>query len=173
MHVFKTKYSVIRYFSFGPRVLFATAALCGLLVAQGCGNKDEPGPSPASASNRMDELTSEQLRNGIGPVTSVDLGEYNPDLANEGQELFKIKCSACHKIDQRYVGPALNDVLSRRTPAYVMNMILNPEEMVKRHPEAKKLLAEYAAPMANQHLTQEEARAIVEFLRNTNNNQSK
>ena len=46
-----------------------------------------------------------------------------------------------------------------------MNMILNPEEMVQRHPEAKAMLAEYIAPMANQSLTQEEARAILEYIR--------
>ena len=44
-------------------------------------------------------------------------------------------------------------------------MIMNPEEMVEKDPAAKALLAEYLAPMANQNITEEEARAILEFFR--------
>ena len=44
-------------------------------------------------------------------------------------------------------------------------MALNPEEMLKAHPEVKKLLAQYYTPMPNQNITREEARAIVEYLR--------
>ena len=47
-----------------------------------------------------------------------------------------------------------------------MNMILNPEDMVQNDPIAKNLLIEYnGAPMANQNLTQEEARSILEYFR--------
>jgi hypothetical protein len=47
-----------------------------------------------------------------------------------------------------------------------MNMILNPDQMVKEDPLAKKLLMEYnGSPMANQNLTEEEARAVVEYFR--------
>ncbi|MCX8011211.1 MAG: mS29 family ribosomal protein, partial [Ignavibacteria bacterium] len=61
--------------------------------------------------------------------------------------------------------PAQRDVLDRRTPEYVMNMMLNPDEMLKRHPEAKKMFAEYLTPMTNQNLTMDEARAILEYFR--------
>ena len=45
-----------------------------------------------------------------------------------------------------------------------MNMILNPEEMIANDPIAKQLLVEAnGAPMANQHLTEEQARAILEY----------
>ena len=47
-----------------------------------------------------------------------------------------------------------------------MNMILNPEEMVQKDPLAKELLIEFnGSPMANQNLTQEEARAVLEYFR--------
>ena len=46
-----------------------------------------------------------------------------------------------------------------------MNMILNPEEMIKEDPIAMELLAEYASPMTNQNLTEEEARQVVEYMR--------
>jgi len=37
--------------------------------------------------------------------------------------------------------------------------------MVKRHPEAKKLLAEYLSPMTYQNISEQDARNIVEYLR--------
>ncbi len=47
-----------------------------------------------------------------------------------------------------------------------MNMILNPENMTKEDPIAKKLLQEYnGVQMTNQNLTQEEARAVLEYFR--------
>ena len=47
-----------------------------------------------------------------------------------------------------------------------MNMILNPEIMLKEDQLAKDLFMEFnGAPMANQGLTQQEARAILEYFR--------
>ena len=48
-----------------------------------------------------------------------------------------------------------------------MNMILNPDEMLKSDPIAKALYAEYNNMiMLNQNLSQEDARAVAEYLRN-------
>ena len=63
------------------------------------------------------------------------------------------------------MGPPLGGVLDHRTPTYVLNMILNPQEMYERHPEAKQLLAEYLSYMPNQGLTRDQATAVVEYLR--------
>jgi len=131
------------------------------VLLQACGGSDKPAEAPKDASG----LTQDQLENGIGPVRSVTLGEIDAALAQRGQELFTVKCSACHKMGERYVGPALGDVTERRTGAYIMNMILNPDEMIQMHPEAKALFAQFMTPMANQNLTEDEARAVLEFLR--------
>jgi hypothetical protein len=55
--------------------------------------------------------------------------------------------------------------MKRRTPTFMMNMMLNPSGMVERHPETKKLLAEFLVPMPNQGLTPDEARQVFEYLR--------
>jgi len=48
----------------------------------------------------------------------------------------------------------------------VMNLLLNPTEMLKQDPIAKALLKEYNnVMMLNQNLSQDEARAISEYLR--------
>ncbi|WP_333780701.1 hypothetical protein [Tenacibaculum retecalamus] len=64
------------------------------------------------------------------------------------------------------MGPNPTGVLKRRSPEWVMNMIMNPEEMVKKDPIAKELLVKFkGSPMANQNLSKEEARQILEFFR--------
>lgn len=141
-----------------------------VLILGACGGERAPGggeaPPPAGGAPPASDLTPFQQEHGIGPVTEVvTLGEFDHELAEDGLELFETKCSACHKLGERYVGPALGDVLARRTPTYVLNMILNPEEMYQKHPVAKQLLAEYLSYMPNQALTRDQARAVVEYLR--------
>ena len=140
-----------------------------LLLLSACGDKPAPrdaAPPPAGAAPAAAELTPFQLEHGIGPLTEVvPLGAPDHERAEDGGELFATKCSACHKLGERYVGPALGDVLARRSPTYVMNMILNPQEMYEKHPAAKQLLAEYLSFMPNQGLTRDEARTVLEYLR--------
>lgn len=136
------------------------------LIMVGCGsNGESSNQSPGKASSTESGLTEFEQEHGIGPVKDViTIGEIDMEMVEKGKELFRTKCSACHKTSERYIGPALGDVLERRSPSFVMNMILNPDEMVKKHPVAKKMLAEFLSPMPNQNLEREEARAIIEFL---------
>ncbi len=103
---------------------------------------------------------------GIGPVTNVELSdEIDQALADKGKELYKANCTACHKFKKRYIGPALAGITERRSPEWIMNMMLNTTEMLEKDPVAKALIQEYNAPMAQQTLTEEDARAIVEYFR--------
>ncbi len=104
---------------------------------------------------------------GIGPVSEFKLPtSINQELALSGQEIFEAKCTACHKVDKKFIGPSPQGIMSRRNPAWVMNMILNPNEMVQKDPIAKKLIQEYnGSPMANQNLSKDEARAVLEYFR--------
>lgn len=71
-------------------------------------------------------------------------------------------------MDEHYVGPALRDVTEKRSAVYVMNMMLNPDQMIKEHPTAQKLLQEFMTPMTNQNSQEENARAILEYPRQMN-----
>ncbi|RMD99434.1 MAG: cytochrome c [Calditrichaeota bacterium] len=111
-------------------------------------------------------LSEFELKNGIGPIKKeLKVGPIDEALAQKGRQYFKMKCTGCHKLGQRYVGPPLRGVVSFRTPTYIMNMILNPHEMVQKHPVAKGLLAQYLTVMSPQGVTPEMARAILEYLR--------
>ncbi|PCI11420.1 MAG: cytochrome C [Flavobacteriaceae bacterium] len=106
---------------------------------------------------------------GVGPITSIELGELDTALAGKGKAAYKSNgCISCHKISKRFVGPALKGVTQRRSPEWIMNMILDPEGMVANNEAARQLLAEYSAPMANQNVSEEDARAILEYFRTKN-----
>lgn len=104
---------------------------------------------------------------GIGPVKSINIPEtIDASLATAGEDVYNKMCTACHKMDRRFIGPMLKDVTIKRSPEWIMNMILNPEEMIQKDPIAMQLLIESnMAVMANQNLTEEEARSILEYFR--------
>ncbi|MDD3722754.1 MAG: cytochrome c [Lutibacter sp.] len=131
----------------------------------GEGKKEEKVSAPAKEQKAAIEEIDPMKDKGIGPITSLTLGEIDQKMADEGKAIFTTKCTACHKISKRLIGPALVGVTERRTPEWIMNMILNPEVMVVENAAAKKLLEEYLAPMANQNLTEEEARLVLEYFR--------
>ena len=145
---------------------FAVTSLVGIAA---CGGGEKAAPPPAAGAPAAgSDLTPWQMTNGIGPVTEpLTLGPIDEHEAEEGKKVFEAKCSACHKLGERYVGPPLGGITEKVTPEFAMNMILNPQEMYTRHPVVKKLLGEYMTQMPNQGLTQEQAREVVEYLRTT------
>lgn len=110
---------------------------------------------------------------GIGPVKELTLGAIDPKLAAKGKALFASKCSACHKIEERYVGPALRDVTKRRRPEWIMNMALNPIQMTQENETAKALFGEYLVQMTFQNVTKDEVRAILEYFRQSDSQPAK
>lgn len=128
------------------------------IVLSGCGNKTESAQPAAKAESVAPDI-------GVGPITKVELRPLDPGLAAKGKVVFEQKCAACHKFDQRYVGPALKGITERRKPEWIMNMILNPSEMVEKDPTARELLATYLTPMTFQDISKEQARAILEYFR--------
>ncbi|WP_347923058.1 cytochrome c [Pontimicrobium sp. SW4] len=124
--------------------------------------KAEPKTTNTKASETID-LTNK----GVGPITSVDISApVDQVMATRGKEVYDKMCTACHRIDKKFIGPAPTGILKKRTPEWVMNMILDPEGMTQKDPLAKALLIEFnGSPMANQNLTEEEARNVLEYFR--------
>ncbi len=114
-----------------------------------------------------DGLTNFEREHGFGPIEKEVKLSFLPDekLAETGAKIFKMKCSACHKLGKQYVGPALRGITNFRSPTYIMNMILNPKGMTQQHPVAKGLLEQYMRDMSPQGMDETSARAVVEFLR--------
>ena len=110
--------------------------------------------------------TDDGVNRGIGPIKSVSLAEIDPESVSRGESVFEIKCTSCHKIMERYIGPKLLGITERRSPEWIMNMIMNPEQMTQEDPIAQELFLEYSSQMVSQDITEEEARDLLEYFRN-------
>ena len=152
------------------------AFLVIIFLVMSCGGQssnDENAEAPdsmieesGSASGSVQD-DSWKSNKGVGPVTEVVFDEpVNEEMAEEGKNLYNVYCLACHKVKENYIGPAPKGIYDRRTPEWVANMIINPEEMLAKDPIAKQLLIEYNnVPMAGMGLNEEQARKILEYFR--------
>lgn len=129
---------------------------------------DGASESSSSSKDKVPPSKRVDLENkGIGPVKNVEIPEtIDRKLAVEGKKIFDVQCVACHSPTETLIGPPPKGILDIRTPEWVMNMIINPEVMLEEDPLAKELLEEFHnMPMTNQGITEEEARALVEYFR--------
>jgi len=118
-------------------------------------------------ANTKASETIDLTNKGVGPIESLALSaEIDQAMAARGKDVYDRMCTACHRVDKKFIGPAPKGLLKRRSPEWIMNMMLDPEGMVKNDPLAKALLIEFnGSPMANQNLTEDEARAVLEYFR--------
>jgi cytochrome c551/c552 len=87
-------------------------------------------------------------------------------LAEKGEGLFKEKgCTACHAYGKRLTGPDLKGVTRRRTQPWMEKQILHPEIMTKEDPISRAMMGEYSLQMANQGLTPDEAKSVIEYFK--------
>ena len=143
----------------------------GLTMASCSGDNNDatPGDEQKAKTEKPEAaaVSTDPMKNkGIGPIKNLDIkDELEEVYVTRGENVFNSKCSACHKLDEKYVGPALAGVTERRTPEWIMNMILNPEEMTKKDPIAQDLLAQHLTQMTFQNITEDEARYMLEYFR--------
>ena len=143
--------------------------ISALALVTGCGGDS----SESNTSNQTQTMNTNpsglsdwELENGFGPVKKkLNLGPIDETIAAEGEKIFESKCASCHKLDERYTGPAQRNVLQRVTPEFFMNTVLNPDENLEKHPHSKKMLAEYMTKMTNQNVNLKDARALLEYFR--------
>jgi len=156
--------------------LILFALFTSLLVA--CGGKEEKKKesipykknttTSTTTETRIESNETIDLNNkGIGPITKLEFDDkIDNDLVEKGIKIFKQKCVACHKTDKKFIGPALKGIYQKRSPEWVMNMILNPSEMLKKDPIAKQLLKKFNnVLMIEQNVQESDARALAEYFR--------
>lgn len=147
----------------------------GAFVASCGGKKEEKKDGFEVSRTKTEEKKAQESQEvpvdlsnkGVGPIKNVEFADdIDQAMADRGKAKFETICVACHMVDKRMIGPAMKGVYDRRSPEWVMNMILNPDGMLKEDPIAKALQREYnGAVMLQQNLTEEEARDVAEYLR--------
>lgn len=142
-----------------------------LVLACGSNTQQKEDNNANEVPPQMDKVAVEASFDlsdkGVGPITSLTFDDtIDEAMVKKGEELYNQMCSACHKPTTNFIGPAPKGVFERRSPEWVMNMILNPEEMLEENTIANALLEEYNnVPMTDLGITEEQARAILEYFR--------
>ena len=146
------------------------------LLISGCGDSKKPEEKSIYKRVKTEKKQVKQVNTetpidlnnkGIGPIKNYNFSsEVNLELANEGKEVFNSKCTACHNINRRLIGPAMSGIYERRSVEWVLNIMLNPDQMLKEDPTAIALLKEYNnIIMLNQNLSEKEAKSLAEYFR--------
>lgn len=104
---------------------------------------------------------------GEGKYDKVEMSAtLDKALADKGEAASGVKCLSCHKTtDERLVGPGWKGVTERRKPEWIMNFITNPDPMIDKDPEVQAQLEICLVRMPNQGLSDDEARSILEYMR--------
>lgn len=153
--------------------LVPTALALALIAAlAGCGGSGKPNAGADQAATNTPSAAAPSA--GAMPDKSpldegpraADQGPPNAAAAAQGEKLFTTKgCSACHAFGRRLTCPDLAGVTHRRTAQWMQNQILHPDVMTKSDPISHALFAQFALQMPNQHLTEDEAKAVIEYFK--------
>jgi mono/diheme cytochrome c family protein len=80
-----------------------------------------------------DYLSTTLRKPDVNPA-AVDEGNFSPQMAEHGKQLYEVKyqCQSCHTIGSAggYVGPSLNNVGNWMTPAWIEAWLRNPQALV-------------------------------------------
>lgn len=135
----------------------------------GCSSSSEnSNDSPTNATmTEPGDKSGIDYSKGKGKFTEVILTHpLDKKMVDDGATVYKVKCFACHKLtEEKLVGPGWKGVTDRRKPEWIMNFVTNTDEMIDKDPSIKALVDKCMVRMPNQHLRDDEARSVLEFMR--------
>lgn len=149
-------------------VVLAVAFIAGMLT-YGCGGSSQPATadSAATPSGTVATVNASNPK-GTGKFTDVKLTHpLDQTMITKGKDIYDVKCNACHKLtSEKLVGPGWKGVTDRRQPEWIMNFATNTDEMLNKDTAAQAMVERCMVRMPNQHLSDDDARHILEFMRN-------
>ena len=150
-------------------ILCSAIALSLLIACGGSDDKSSESGAAGGAPQSMVNTDDYDPKRGEGKWDhdNVKVGEnIDAAMAEEGRKIFDVKCASCHKLtDERLVGPGWKGVSDRQTAPWIMNFIKNPDPMIDKDPELQAQLEICLVRMPNQNLTDDDARKLLEFMR--------
>jgi mono/diheme cytochrome c family protein len=148
------------------KALFTVVALAGISFAS-CGGGNEKTSQEQVSSEAAKAEQEEENSKGIGKFTNVELTHpLDEKMVEQGKTIYDVKCASCHKLsEEKLVGPGWKGVTDRRQPEWIMNFVTNVDEMLNKDPNAQAMLEVCMVRMPNQNLKDDEARAVLEYMR--------
>ena len=130
-------------------------------------NQNATDEATATESSSNSENPPYDPNRGEGKFHDVKLDPHlNEAMAEKGEKIYDLKCASCHKLsDERLVGPGSKGVTERHKPEWIMNFMTNTDAMLDKDPKAQAMLEICMVRMPNQNLTDDDAREILEFMR--------
>lgn len=149
--------------------LFLSVFSTAILLSCGDGSKTTgTGDDNKEAVTASTDVSDYDPNRGHGKwdESNVDVSKFDPAMAAEGKKIAEVKCTSCHKTtEERLVGPGWKGVTERHPAWWIMNFITDPDSMIDKDPELQSQLEICLVRMPNQNLTDNDARAIVEYMR--------
>ncbi len=122
---------------------------------------DETTNSASSTTESYDPQRGEGKFKDVSIPATID-----DKLVDAGNKVYTVKCSACHKTtDEKLVGPGWKGVTNRRKAEWILNFSTNPDPMIDKDPAVQAQLEICLVRMPNQNISDDEARAVYEFMR--------
>ncbi len=122
--------------------------------------------SEKTATTAADSIAKYDPHRGEGKFKDVEIGPFNAELAQKGKSIYDLKCQSCHKLsDERLVGPGWKGITKKHHAAWILNFLTNTDAMLDQDPELQRQIEICMVRMPDQNLTDDDARAIYEFMR--------
>jgi len=139
------------------------------IIAASCGGGSHQSENPLNKNvNKAEEnLSTYDPQRGVGKFKDIVVPDtIDEQLVKEGNKVYTVKCSACHKTtEEKLVGPGWLGVTKRHKPEWILNFATNPEAMIDKDPALQAQLEICLVRMPNQNINDEEAKAVYEFMR--------
>lgn len=146
--------------------LIAYLSLLFSLFLYSCGEGVQKDEKPID----VQELANDQAETHGSEIKEADItisSPLNTQWVSAGKSTYELKCQSCHRLtEEKLVGPGWKGVTQKRQPVWIMNMITNVDMMLEKDAEAQKLLELCMVRMPNQNISKDQAREVLEFMRN-------
>jgi len=104
---------------------------------------------------------------GINCLLFMALQSYALPI-DEGKNIFSTRCTACHKIDKDFAGPALANVDKRHTTDWIIKFVHSSQSVIKSgDTSAVALFSKFNGTIMPDHpdLSEENIKSIVEYIK--------
>lgn len=107
-------------------------------------------------------------------VLGLVLSSFLMVNAQDGEDLYRQNCTACHKFGQKLIGPDLIGINQKRSEKWLISFIKSSQSMIKSgDPQAVAIYEEFNQMIMNDqtHLSEGDIKAILAYIESQSNSE--